>query len=45
MLSKGEITTAEYLTELSARQQEEEKEEESDQSQTNTTAALGAVSE
>ncbi|MET0015906.1 hypothetical protein [Oscillibacter sp.] len=44
MLSKGEITTAEYLTEISSRQKTE-SDTESAQTQTNTAAALGAVSE
>ena len=42
MLSKGEITTAEYLAELSSRQ---ETEDEDAQTHTNTAATLGAVSE
>lgn len=41
MLSKGEITTAEYLAEISSRQKTED-DAESDQTQANT-AALGAV--
>lgn len=44
MLSKGEITTAEYLSELSSRQKTED-DAESAQKQTNAAAALGAVSE
>ncbi|BAL00131.1 hypothetical protein OBV_29320 [Oscillibacter valericigenes Sjm18-20] len=44
MLRKGEITTAQYLTEISSRQ-EAENETESTETKTNTDAALGAVSE
>jgi len=42
MLSKGEITTAEYLTEISSRQ---ETADDDKSAQTNASAALGAVSE